>query len=141
MDLAKLSSLGYKPAPPASDADLRSLSAGLGYPLPEQVAAALLASNGYLHEPGALWVMSDADSIRTINEVVRRDSARHMPLDHLLFIGSAGCDGILFAVGRRANGTWCNDVYAWDPLEDSRDWVAPSIPHLLEWWATSKISV
>jgi hypothetical protein len=115
MDLSRLATLGYEFSPPASDYELDALAALLGYELPSPLAAALRASNGYRHTSCAQFVVFDSRGMGVANASIRRDyrsTGRYMPLDHLLFIGSGGCDGILFALGRGAGGQWRNDVYA-----------------------------
>ena len=50
----------------------------------------------------------------------------HMPMTHLVFIGSAG-NGDLYALGVSATGVMGQSVFLWDHETDGRRWVSGSL--------------
>jgi hypothetical protein len=84
-----------------------------------------------------------SDEIEAMNRQRWDDSrfrSTYLPLDSLLFFADAG-DGEMFALGIIEGIIQRPDVYIWNPIDDSRTFVAPSIRRYLEGWLTGKITL
>lgn len=121
---------------------LAQLEQALHITLPAELKSLLSESDGILGEYG-LYLAWSADEIETQNSRWWKDfgfRTRYMSLDTLLFFADAG-DGELFAMGIIEGIIQLPYVYVWNPIDDSRTWVAPSIRKYLEWWLTGKLSL
>ena len=90
-----------------------------------------------------LHLIWSTDEIEKLNLQVREQPgfrSTYMPLDSLLFFADAG-DGEWFALGIIEGSIKKPDVYVWNPIDDSRTWVAPSIQKYLDWWLTGKLKL
>lgn len=126
----------------ATQERLPQLERALHITLPAELKSLLGESDGILGEYG-LHLIWSADEIEKQNSQRWNDPgfrSRYMPLDTLLFFADAG-DGELFAMGIIEGIIQLPYVYVWNPIDDSRTWVAPSIRKYLEWWLTGKLSL
>jgi hypothetical protein len=134
---------GTDPGPeffPGASADaIAHIEQHLGVHLPESLSSLLTETNGVLVIFGTPLVWSTDEIVRR-NLQMRTDPAyleRYMPFDHLLFFGDM--DGYQFAFGLIQGTIRRDDVYLWNPYDDGRRWVAPSLKTSIEWWFSGKI--
>jgi hypothetical protein len=110
-------------APPARDATLAAVEEQLGEPMPADLRALLLESDGVRgFELGVVWPSAE---IAETNLRMRADpnlQDTNMSFEGLLFFAEAG-NGDQFGFGRGAGPS----VYAWDHEDDSRRWVASNL--------------
>jgi hypothetical protein len=73
-----------------------------------------------------LWPIEEivAETLSRRNDPELREY--HMPMTHLVFIGSEG-NGDLYALGVSATGVMGQNVFLWDHETDGRRWVAGSL--------------
>ncbi|HEU5440105.1 MAG TPA: SMI1/KNR4 family protein [Ktedonobacterales bacterium] len=128
--------------PGATPAELEAVERQLGVPLPPSLKELLDESNGVLVCFGQHLIWS-TDEMVSRNIELRTDPiyADDMPLDHLLFFGDAGVDGIQFAFPISRNGLVGHHIFAWDHMEDGRQWKARSLRAYVEGWLTGKLTV
>lgn len=127
-------------APGASTALLGSVERALDTELPSDLRDLLTESNGVRgeYESHLVW---DCQEIQERNRQLRNEASTgdsYMPLDPLLFFADAG-NGQLFAFSINHGKVRRPDIYTWNPIDDSRTWVAPSLQQYLEWWLAGKI--
>jgi hypothetical protein len=128
--------------PGATPEDLAAVEQQLGVNLPASLRELLCETNGVL-------VMFGQHLIWSTDEIVRRNvemrtpayQEGYMPFDHLLFFGDAGVDGIQFAFAINKGKIQREDVYMWNPYDDTRAWEATSLRMYIEWWLGGKIKV
>lgn len=128
--------------PGATAERLDQLERTLGVRLPNDLKSLLRESDGIEGEYG-LHVIWSADEIEELNRQRREDAgfrSTYMPLDALLFFADAG-DGEMFALGIIDGSIQRPYVYVWNPINDSRTWVASSIRHYLESWLTGRLKL
>ena len=121
---------------------LEQLERALTLPLPMELRALLSESDGVTGQYG-LHLIWSTDEIEKLNLQVREQPgfrSTYMPLDSLLFFADAG-DGEWFALCIIEGSIKKPDVYVWNPIDDSRTWVAPSIQKYLDWWLTGKLKL
>ncbi|MGC8639847.1 MAG: SMI1/KNR4 family protein [Isosphaeraceae bacterium] len=130
-------------APPASASQITAAERSLGVNLPDSLRDLLSETNGVPGEYGLglIWpweqIIADNLAFRE-NEGFRE---LYMPFTHLLFFADAG-NGDQFAFSIHADGVIHRpDVFAWNHEDDSRNWVAPSLEHYLDWWLTGKFTL
>jgi hypothetical protein len=139
--------VGKDPGPeffPGATADaIVRIEQHLGVRLPDSLSSLLTETDG-------VPVIFGTHLVWSMDEIVRRNlqmrtdpayQAHYMPFDHLLFIADAGVDGIQFAFGLIQGTIRQDDVYVWNPYNDGRPWVAPSLKTYIEWWFSGKIKV
>jgi SMI1-KNR4 cell-wall len=96
--------------------------------LPADLRTLLGESDGVFGAYG-LHLIWSADEIEELNRQRREDPrfrSTYMPLDSLLFFADAS-EGELFALGVIEGIIQRPDVCVWNPIDDSRTWVAPSM--------------
>lgn len=129
-------------APGATEEQLVRLEQALRVALPPDLRSLLSETNGVLGEFG-LHLIWSTNEIEEINRQRWEDPgfrSTYMPLDSLLLFADAG-DGEMFALGIIDGTIQRPFVYVWNPIDDSRTFVAPSIRHYLEGWLTGKITL
>ncbi len=129
-------------APGATEEQLAHLEDALRNTLPADLRSLLSESNGVFGDYG-LHLIWSTDEIEELNRQRREDpgyTSGYMSLDSLLFFADAG-DGEMFGLGVIEGIVQKPDVYVWNPIGDSRTWVAPSIQSYLEWWLTGQLSL
>jgi SUKH superfamily protein len=129
-------------APSATEEQLVRLEEALHVALPPDLRSLLSETNGVLGEFG-LHLIWSTDEIEELNRQRREDPgfrSTYMPLDSLLLFADAG-DGEMFALGIIDGTIQRPFVYVWNPIDDSRTFVAPSIRRYLEGWLTGKITL
>src|SRR5579884_2715661 len=135
-----LESIGHNTPGPefstgASEEDLQAVERQFGIQLPHSLRDLLAETNGVLAIFGTHLIWS-TDEIMRCNLEIRQNSeyqASYMPLEHLLFFADAGVDGIRFAFGIIQGRVKHESVYSWNPIDDSREWKAPSLRTYIEW--------
>ena len=128
--------------PGATAERLSELEQSLGVLLPDDLRSLLSESDGVKGEYG-LHLIWSTDEIEELNLERREHSgflSTYMPLDSLLFFTDAG-DGEMFALGIIDGSIQKPFVYVWNPINDSRTWVASSIRHYLESWLSGKLKL
>jgi SUKH superfamily protein len=126
----------------ASAERLTELEQALCVALPSDLRSLLSESDGVYGKYGMHLIWS-SDEIEAMNRQRWDDSrfrSTYLPLDSLLFFADAG-DGEMFALGIIEGIIQRPDVYIWNPIDDSRTSVAPSIRRYLEGWLTGKITL
>jgi SUKH superfamily protein len=129
--------------PGATAEALVSVEQRLDVRLPDSLRRLLTETNGALVIFGTRLAWSTDEIVRR-NLQMRTDPGyqeRYMPFDHLLFFADAGVDGIQFAFGLIQGAIQRDDVYLWNPYDDGRPWVAPSLKTYIEWWLSGKLKV
>lgn len=128
--------------PRATPEELADVERQVGVRLPDSLRELLAETNGVLVNFGThiIWPTS---TIVSRNLEVRERSCKedYMPLDHLLFFGDAGVDGLLFAFGIIRGAIRRENVYMWNPIDDGREWKAPSLRTYIEWSLAGKLRV
>lgn len=127
--------------PGASAHEIQAVEDALDCDLPADLRELLAESNGVQGEYG-LGLVWPASRMVTDNLALRSESAGHlyMPLDHLIFFADAGNgDQFAFAIADGSRQTR-DDVFAWNPIDDGRVWVAPDLRRYLEWWSDGRIT-
>ena len=119
--------------PPASPDAIGSVEDRLGLEVPSPLRSLLRESDGVTGKYG-VHILWSAARIAEQNEQVRLLD-RYQPFDGLLFFADAG-DGELFAV--RADDP---SVVVWNPIEDTRETVAPSLDAFLAGWLSGSLTV
>jgi SUKH superfamily protein len=128
--------------PGATPADLEAVERQLGVPLPSSLKELLAESNGVLVCFGQHLIWSTDEIVRRNLELRTNPIYEdYMPLDHLLFFGDAGVDGIQFAYPISRNGVVRDRIFVWYPMEDGREWKAHSLRAYVEGWLTGKLTV
>jgi acyl carrier protein len=64
----------------------------------------------------------------------------YMSFDQLLFVADSGTGslfGYIVINGRAAS----QSIYVWNPIEDSRTWIAADLGSFIEGWVTGKITI
>ena len=110
--------------------------------LPDDLKSLLRESDGVYGAYG-LHLIWSVDEIEELNRQRREHPgfrSTYMPLDSLLLFADAG-DGEMFALGIIEGMIQRPFVYVWNPINDSRTFVAPSIRRYLEGWLTGKITL
>jgi hypothetical protein len=125
----------------APDGTLSSLQERLGIRLPTDLLKLLGETDGISTDEGLGRIVWSTTRILSDNLEMRGGlyAGLYMPFDDLVFFadaGNGGRFGFPVPLGSLEAGP---DVFAWDHEDDSRKWVAPSLPKYLEWWATGKI--
>ncbi|MEU7717374.1 SMI1/KNR4 family protein [Streptomyces tibetensis] len=111
--------------PPADPAALHHVEQSLGHPLPPDLSALLLQTDG-IEGPYGEGLVWPAEHILENNQTFRTDPgirSLYRPFDSLLFIGdNGGSDqfGLLWASERA-------DIHIWDHETDERRPVAPDL--------------
>lgn len=129
-------------APGATAERLSQLELVLGVSLPIDLRSLLSESDGVEGQYGLHLVWS-TDEIQELNLQRRNDPgfrSTYMPLDSLLFFADAG-NGEMFALGIIEGSIQRPYVYVWNPINDSRTWIASSVRRYLEAWLTGKLKV
>ena len=129
-------------APGATVERLSRLEQALGARLPNDLRSLLSESDGVEGQYG-LHLIWSADEIEEFNRQRREDAgfrSTYMPFDALLFFADAG-NGEMFALGVIEGSVQRPFVYVWNPINDSRTWVASSIRHFLEAWLSGKLKI
>ncbi len=120
--------------PPASAAKIAEVEKVLGNHFPEDLKSLLLETNGVYHKPAFYTLVWSVEEIERENLAMRRyevyKAGDHMPFDSLLFF--ARLDGNLFAFPIFADHTTDTRIFEWDPIGDSRVYVAQSLKHYLK---------
>lgn len=124
--------------PGAPAAALAEAERALGVAFPESLW-------GLLTETDGVSVIYGSWLIWPLDEIVRRNlelrgpgfAGTYMPLDHLLFFGDT--DGYQFAFGVIQGAVQREQVYLWNPYDDSREWQAPSLRAYIEWSLSGKL--
>jgi hypothetical protein len=111
--------------------------------LPASLKELLAESNGVLATYGTHLIWTTGEIVCTNGEMRMSPSyqERYMPFEPLLFFADAGVDGILFAFGIIQGQIKREDIYSWNPSEDSREWNAPSLKTYIDWWLGGKLKV
>ena len=110
--------------------------------LPDSLRHLLAETNGALVTFGMHLIWSTDEIVCRNREMRTPDfQAGSMPFDHLLFFADAGVDGTQFAFGIIQGAIAREDVYLWNPYDDTRAWKAPSLRLYVEWWLGRKIKV
>lgn len=128
--------------PPAHMEDIAAAERELQILLPLHLASVLSETNGVFgeYELGLVW---------PIERIVRENKSfwsnrdfkkLYMPFNHLIFFGDAG-NGDQFFIPLIDGDVHKQDVYVWNHEDDSRTWIAPSIPKFIEWWINGRIRV
>lgn len=123
---------------PATSGALSASQAELGHPLPDELRDLLAQTDGIEGEHG-LGRMWSIERIAQDNQRFRSDPTFadiYMPFDGLVFFADAG-NGDQFFVSLSGN----NEVYVWNHEDDSRTWVAPTVPGYLEAWMTGRLTI
>ncbi len=123
----------------ATAEQLAQVEKALHVALPAELRSLLSESDGVFGEYGLRLIWSSHD-IEEMNRQRREDPefrSTYMPLDSLLFFADAG-DGEMYALGIIQGAIRRSDVYLWNPIDDGRTWVAPSIRKYLEWGLSRK---
>ncbi|PPS67644.1 MULTISPECIES: SMI1/KNR4 family protein [Streptomyces] len=111
--------------PPADPAVLQRVEQSLGHPLPPELSALLLQTDG-IEGPYGEGLVWPAEQILKNNETFRTDPqtrSLYRPFVSLLFIGDNG-GGDQFALLRACERA---DVHVWDHETDERSPVAPDL--------------
>ncbi|KAK2762188.1 hypothetical protein FQN54_001197 [Arachnomyces sp. PD_36] len=122
---------GWSLSPPAEKNNIKSTETTLNHPLPADLSALLLETNGINDTVNYTTVIWDVERIKTDNQFLRTDSSMqelYMPFESLLFFGDFG-NGDLFGYARTGTG---NEIFVWDHENDSRVWVASGLEQYLE---------
>jgi hypothetical protein len=128
--------------PPASVEDIEKAESSLDVTFPDTLKTLLQGSDGIEGSYG-LGLIWNVQRIADDNLFFRQFSEYkdlYMPFDHLLFIADAG-NGDQFAFPVLNGKIQKRDIYVWNHVEDSRQWVAPSLDLYLEWWLNGKIKI
>ncbi|MBO1333484.1 SMI1/KNR4 family protein [Streptomyces sp. VRA16 Mangrove soil] len=115
--------------PPAAEEALAAIERHLGQPVPEDLRALLLETDGIEDDCGTETVWT-AERILAENADFRAAPdfrELYQPFDSLMFFGDNG-GGDQFAFVRTPRR---DDVFVWDHETDSRTWVAPSLKSYL----------
>jgi hypothetical protein len=130
-------------SPGATPDELADAERQLGTPLPGDLRGLLAETDGVLVVYGQHLIWSIAEIVRRNLEMRTAPLYQEecMPFGHLLFFGDAGVDGILFAFGIIQGAVKRQDVYAWYPIGDGREWKSPSLRTYIEWWLSGKLKV
>ena len=128
--------------PPAQSEDIAAAERELERSLPLALALVLNESNGVFgeYELGLVWPLERIVRDNLLFWPNREFKNLYMPFDHLLFFGDAG-NGDQFFIPLIDEDLEKQDVYVWNHENDSRTWVAPSIPKYIEWWLDGSIKV
>jgi len=123
--------------------ELASVERQLGVQLPGSLSSLLAETNGAYAVFGTRLIWPTGEIVRRNREMrtAPRYQSGYMPFEHLLFFADAGVDGIQFAFGIIQEAIEREDVCAWNPYDDSREWKAPSLKTYIEWWLDGKIKV
>lgn len=128
--------------PAASEIDIFRAEKRLNIKLPVSLIETLKVSNGVHGEYGLclIWDLHRlvTDNLHFWNNVDFNES--YMPFNHLLFIGDAG-NGDQFFIPLLQGIAIKENVYFWNHEDDSRMWIASSIPDYLQGWLEGRISV
>lgn len=132
----------HKLLPPASMEEVEKAEKAIGTPLPADLAALLLETNGVLgaYELGMVWPVERIARDNTEFRSSRNLRELYMSFESLLFFGDAG-NGDQFAFAVIDGQVRREDIYAWNHEDDSRVWVAPSLQRYFEWSAAGKIKL
>ena len=116
-------------SPGATPQDPRAIEQHLGVALPDNLKDLLDETNGVLVDFGPHLIWTTDEIVRRNLELRRTLSYQdvYMPFEHLNFFADAGGDGIQFAFGIIQGQIKREDVYSWNPYNDSREWQAPSL--------------
>jgi hypothetical protein len=130
-------------SPGATPQDLHAVEHHLGVQLPDNLKGLLAETNGVLVVFGTHLIWTTGEIVRRNLELRRTPSSQdaYMPFEHLLFFADAGVDGIQFAFGIIQGQIKREDVYGWNPYNDSREWQAPSLKTYIDWWLGGKLKV
>jgi hypothetical protein len=126
-----------------SQIDICQAENSLNIKLPASLIEILKVSNGVQGEYG-LGLIWDLDRLVTDNLHFWSNPnfvESYMPFNHLLFIGDAGNGDQFFIPLLKSQFPIKEHVYAWNHMDDSRMWVATSIPDYLQGWLEGRISV
>lgn len=129
--------------PGATSDELATVQRALKVRLPGSLEELLRETNGILVTFGQHFIWSTDEIVHT-NRRMREDSQHRenwMPFDRLLFFGDAGVDGILFAFPIIDGRIDRDQVYAWYPIEDTRELKAPSLRDYVEGWLSGRLTV
>jgi hypothetical protein len=125
----------------ASIEEVTEVEQALGCSLPADLRDLLGESNGIEGEYGLGLIWSSTRIIADNLSARTSTSGVYMPLDHLAFFADAG-NGNQFAFSVADGARLArDDVFAWNPMDDSRSWVAPDLRRYLEWWADGRITL
>jgi hypothetical protein len=119
----------FKLASGAKDDVLGRAERALGVKFEDDLRELLHVANGVQGPESLLiplWPVEEIalETLSRRNDVQLREY--NMPMDHLVFIGSAG-NGDLYAMGISATGVMKHDVFLWDHETDGRKWVAGNL--------------
>lgn len=126
----------------ASADRIAELTMQLGTEPPQSLTELLAETDGVQDQYGGCLIWSTADIERQNAEMRSNPLYRrqYMPLEHYLFFSDAG-DGELFGFGILGKEVKSDSVYVWNPVNDGRAWVAPSLQQFLEWWISGKLQL
>lgn len=127
---------------PASEIDIFRAETRLNVKLPVSLIEILKVSNGVQGEYG-LGLIWDLDRLVTDNLHFWNNpdfAESYMPFNHVFFIGDAG-NGDQFFIPIFKEQAIKEEVYVWNHEDDSRMWIASSIPDYLQGWLDGRISV
>ena len=128
--------------PPSQPEDIVAAERELKHSLPLHLAFVLGESNGVFgeYELGLVWPL---ERIVKENQFFWSNSEfkkLYMPFDHVMFFGDAG-NGDQFFIPLIDGNLDKQDVFVWNHEDDSRTWVAPSIPKYIEWYLDGRIKI
>jgi hypothetical protein len=134
---------GPKFASGATPQDIQLVEQHLGVHLPDTLKELLAESNGVLVVFGTHLIWTTDEIVQRNLEMRQTQSYQeiYMPFEHLLFFADAGVDGIQFAFGIIQGQIKREHVYSWNPIDDSREWQAPSLKTYIEWWLSGKLKI
>ena len=117
----------------ASERDVAAAERALRVPLPEELRALLLESDGIADRYGTRTVWQVAELVRRNVAFRTEPSFRelYMPFDAMLFFGEAG-DGDQFFHRILDGEVRHPDIYVWSHETDSRSWRSPTLAAFLE---------
>jgi hypothetical protein len=129
--------------PGATPQELEAVERQVGVLLPASLKELLAESNGVLSIFGTHLIWTTGEIVRTNREmrVSPGYQERYMPFEPLLFFADAGVDGIRFAFGLIQGQIKREDIYSWNPIDDSRKWQAPSLKTYIDWWLGGELKV
>jgi hypothetical protein len=128
--------------PPATPIQIAKVEQTLKVILSEDIKGLLMESNGVWGDYG-LGLIWSTERIIEENALFRsrpRGYEDYLPFEPYLFFADAG-DGELFALPIVEGSIRRPDIYVWNPIDDSRFWVASSLQDYLERWLTGKLSL
>ena len=132
--------------PGATPDQLNTVERILRLPLPEQLRALLAESNGVLVCFGQHFIWN-TDELLQYNQPpwITSDYWWHSrtgkEIQHLLFFGDAGVDGVQFGFPITADGTVIERVVAWYPIGREQVRKASSLKDYVEEWLSGTLTV